>query len=82
MKEKPAFNDLLKQAAELLPDGRSLRADAESKLRPLLLAQLAKLDLVTREEFDRQQQQLEQLQQQAETLAAQLQALEASEENP
>ena len=82
MIEKPAFTDLLKQAANLLPDSAAnLRADFEQNLRPLVEASFAKLDLVTREEFDQQLTLFERLQERTLALEAELKTLTEAQEN-
>ena len=76
MIEKPVLTDLLKQAANLLPDSAAnLRADFEKNLRPLVEASFAKLDLVTREEFDQQLALFQRLQERTSALETELQAL-------
>ena len=52
--------DLARKLADALPDGaRAMRADLEKNFRAVLRGGLAKLDLVTREEFEVQQAVLE-----------------------
>ena len=54
MTEKFAVSDFLKQAARLIPtNAAKVRTEFEENLRPLVEASFHKLDLVTREEFDR-----------------------------
>ncbi len=78
MTEKNTISDLLKQAAGLLPDSAaSFRAEFEENLRPLVEASFARLDLVTREEFDRHLALLERLQEKTVALQAELDALKA-----
>ncbi len=52
-KRPPNIDDLVSRVVSALPEGfSSLQADAGKNLRAALHAALAKLDLVTREEFD------------------------------
>ncbi len=47
------FDDLAKRLSDAVPTGvRELQADLEKTMRAQLQAALARLDLVTREEFD------------------------------
>jgi BMFP domain-containing protein YqiC len=76
MTEKFAVSDLLKQAASLLPESAAnFRAEFEENLRPLVEASFSKLDLVTREEFDRHLALLERLQEKTAALEAELKAI-------
>lgn len=51
------IEQVIQQIQDSLPQGiKDLGQDAEAKLKQTLQAQLAKLDLVTREEFDVQTQ--------------------------
>ncbi|HHT7763159.1 ubiquinone biosynthesis accessory factor UbiK [Pasteurella multocida] len=51
------IEQVIQQIQDSLPQGiKDLGQDAETKLKQTLQAQLAKLDLVTREEFDVQTQ--------------------------
>ncbi len=80
MTEKLAISDLLKQAAGLLPDSAAnFRAEFEENLRPLVEASFAKMDLVTREEFDRHLALLERLQEKTAALQAELDAIKATD---
>jgi BMFP domain-containing protein YqiC len=76
MSEKFVISDFLKQAANLLPTNvAKVRAEFEENLRPLVEASFSKLDLVTREEFDRHFALLERLQEKTAALEAELDAL-------
>ena len=51
-----SLDDLVKKLADAVPQGlRAVRADVEDNFRAVLKGQLAKLDLVTREEFEVQE---------------------------
>jgi len=53
MNNPPNIDDLASKLSGLLPPGAThLRAELERNFRELLRAQLNKLDLVTREEFE------------------------------
>lgn len=79
MTEKFAITDLLKQAAGLLPESAAnVRAEFEENLRPLVEASFAKLDLVTREEFDRHLALLHRLQEKTAALQTELDALKTA----
>lgn len=70
------IEQIMQQIHDVLPEGvKSLGQDAENKIKQVLQAQLAKLDLVTREEFEvqtqvlvRTREKLTQLEQQVEQL--------------
>ena len=56
MIEPPSFDDLTKRFIEALPPGvRQFQVEMEKNLHAALQATFAKLDLVTREEFEVQQ---------------------------
>tara|TARA_B100001059_G_C17747051_1_gene534965 strand:- start:786 stop:1019 length:234 start_codon:yes stop_codon:yes gene_type:complete len=51
-----AIEDLAKKLTNSIPDGfRSIRQDLEKNFREILLSNINKLDLVTREEFEVQE---------------------------
>lgn len=57
MLEPKKIEQIIQQIQNALPQGiKDLGQDAEAKIKQTLQAQLAKLDLVTREEFDVQTQ--------------------------
>jgi BMFP domain-containing protein YqiC len=63
--------------ASLLPaDPRALREEIRDTLRPLLEAALARMDLVTREEFDAQVMVLRRTREKLEALEREMEALE------
>ena len=47
------FDDVIKKVSQVLPENlKHMQADFEDNMRGILQSQLAKADLVTREEFD------------------------------
>ncbi|HID50037.1 MAG TPA: accessory factor UbiK family protein [Chromatiales bacterium] len=72
----PSLDQIIDRVLEALPDGlRELRDDAQKNLRAALHSALARMDLVTREEFDiqckvlaRTRARLEELERQVERL--------------
>ena len=81
-----AIDDLARRLNDLVPPGlKDARADLETNMKATLQAGLAKLDLVTREEFDvqravlmRTREKLDSLERAVEILEAQLQVNPAS----
>lgn len=74
------IDQLARRLAEALPQGaRALRDDLEDNFRGILDAGLARLDLVTREEFDVQQAVLARTRAKLELLERRLADLEGSE---
>jgi ubiquinone biosynthesis accessory factor UbiK len=72
------IDELARRLADSLPNGlKALRADAEQNFQAVLKAGLARLDLVTREEFDVQMAVLKRTREKLEALDARLAALEA-----
>ena len=79
MTEKFAITDLLKQAANLLPaNAADIRDEFEQNLRPLVEASFAKMNLITREEFDQHLALLSRLEEKTAALEEELEALKAS----
>jgi ubiquinone biosynthesis accessory factor UbiK len=73
----PNIDELARRLVDALPGGlRALQADAEQNFRAALQAGLARLDLVTREEFDVQAAVLKRAREKLEALEARLAALE------
>jgi ubiquinone biosynthesis accessory factor UbiK len=73
----PNIDELARRLVDALPGGlRALQADAEQNFRAALQAGLARLDLVTREEFDVQAAVLKRTREKLEALEARLAALE------
>jgi ubiquinone biosynthesis accessory factor UbiK len=72
------LDDLAKRLAESVPESlRAFGRDLESNFKAVLQAQLAKLDLVTRQDFDVQAAILERTQAKLADLEARLKDLEA-----
>ena len=77
MVDPKIIDDLAKRLADSLPESlRALQMDVDQNFRAALQAGLAKLDLVTREEFDVQQGVLRRTRERLEALEARLAALE------
>ena len=78
MIDPKAFEDLAKRFAEAVPPGvRQFQAEMEKNFHAALQATLAKLELVTREEFDVQQAVLARTRAKLEELEKQVAELEA-----
>ncbi len=74
-----SVEDIARKLTEALPEGlRSIREDLEANFRGVLRASLAKLDLVTREEFEVQEAVLQKTRAKLEALEARLKELEDS----
>ena len=72
-----SIENIAKKLAEAVPEGlRSVREDLESNFRSVLRASLARLDLVTREEFEVQEAVLAKTREKLEALEARLEKLE------
>jgi BMFP domain-containing protein YqiC len=72
------LDDLAKRLADSVPESlRAVGRDLESNFKAVLQAQLAKLDLVTRQDFDVQAAILERTQAKLAALEARLKDLEA-----
>jgi ubiquinone biosynthesis accessory factor UbiK len=75
--DKHFFDDLANRLANAVPPGvKSLQDDLERNFRGLLQSGFAKLDLVTREEFDVQTRVLERTRQKLTALEQELQSLQ------
>ncbi len=75
--EAKLIEELARKLAETVPPGvRALQADMEKNFRALLESGLAKMNLVTREDFDVQRRVLERSREKLEGLEAQIAALE------
>jgi BMFP domain-containing protein YqiC len=73
------IDELAQKLLDGLPPGlRHLRADVEQNFRAVLRANLARLDLVARDEFDAQTKVLARTRAQLEALEQRLAALEAA----
>jgi BMFP domain-containing protein YqiC len=78
-----ALDELARKLAAAVPDGvRQVQRDLEANFRSMLGAALGKLDLVTREEFEVQQQVLARTRERLEQLGARLVELEAALKAP
>jgi len=78
MIDPKAFEDLAKRFAEAVPPGvRQFQAEMEKNFHAALQATLAKLELVTREEFDVQQAVLARTRAKLEELEKQVAELES-----
>ncbi len=72
-----SIENLARKLAEALPEGmRSMREDLEANFRGVLQSGLAKLDLVTREEFEVQEAVLARTREKLEALEARMAELE------
>jgi BMFP domain-containing protein YqiC len=72
------LDDLARRLADSVPESlRAFGRDLESNFKSVLQAQLAKLDLVTRQEFDVQAAILERTQEKLSALEARLKDIEA-----
>ena len=73
-----SIDDLARRLAALVPgDAAAARDDVAGTFRAALQAGLAKLDLVTREEFDVQRLVLQRTREKVEVLEKQIEAMEA-----
>lgn len=76
--DSQALDDLARKVTDALPPQlRALQQDVEQNMRSVLQAGLAKLDLVTRQEFDVQAGVLARTREKLEALEQRLAALEA-----
>ena len=79
MTEKICHNRFIKTATDLLPaNAADIRDEFEQNLRPLVEASFAKMNLITREEFDQYLALLSRLEERTAELEAELEALKAS----
>ena len=77
------IDDLARQISESMPAGvKGMQEDVQKNIHSLLQGALAKLDLVTREEFDVQESVLARTRENLETLEARLVNLEAAAAKP
>ena len=76
-----SIEDLARRLVESLPEGlRAVRDDVEANFRSVLTAGLARLDLVTREEFEVQEAILARTRRKLDALEQKLAALEGDSE--
>jgi ubiquinone biosynthesis accessory factor UbiK len=81
--ESLRIDDLARRLFEQLPPAmRALQSDLENGFRAVLRERLAKLDLITRDEFEAQTRVLERTRARLEALEARLAALEGISEAP
>ena len=74
-----SIENIARKLAEAVPEGlKSVREDLEGNFRSVLKASLAKLDLVTREEFEVQEAVLAKVRSKLEALEARLKEIEES----
>ena len=72
-----SIEDLAKKLADAVPEGlRSMQQDLEGNFRSVLQAGLARLDLVTREEFEVQEAVLARTREKLDALEARLKEIE------
>ncbi|KPK60853.1 MAG: hypothetical protein AMJ59_04465 [Gammaproteobacteria bacterium SG8_31] len=77
MVDPKIIDDLAKRLSDSVPESlRALQLDVDQNFRAILQAGLAKLDLVTREEFDVQQGVLRRTRERLEALEARLAEME------
>ena len=75
--ESMRIDDIARRLLEKVPPApRSVKEDLETSFRAILRERLAKLDLVTRDEFDAQTRVLERTRARLEALEARLAAME------
>lgn len=72
-----AIDDITRRILDALPQGaRDLQRDLDANIRQAVQATLARLDLVTREEFEVQRQVLQKTRERLEALEARVRELE------
>lgn len=69
------IDEITKKILDILPFGQGIEEDIKNQIKMVLQATFAKLDLVSREEFDVQTQVLAKTREKIETLEKQVQAL-------
>ena len=75
--DKKFFEDLSQKLTDVLPSGlKEFKSDAEDNFRGILQGAFAKMDLVTREEFDVQADVLSRTREKLDILEAQVEKLE------
>ena len=76
--DKESIDNLAGKLADAVPDGlKNMREEVETTFRSVLSQSLAKLDLVTREEFEVQEAVLQRTREKLEALEKELQSLES-----
>lgn len=77
MLDPSLFDDLVKKLSAVMPDSvRDIEQDIQSKIRAVLQSSFAKMDLVTREEFDVQRKVLARTRAKLEDIEQQIARLE------
>lgn len=76
------LDQISRQASDFFAQGQKARDDVRQNMRSLIQAQLSKLDVVSREEFDAQQAVLERTRAQLQQLETQLKELESRLDDP
>ena len=77
MLDPQTLNQLSEKIGELLPPGlQAVKSDFDARVKTLLQQQLARLEMVSREEFDLQARVLQRTREKLEKLEAQLAELE------
>ena len=80
MLDPKKLEEIARQIADSVPPGvKNMAEEAEGKIKQVLQAQLSKLDLVTREEFDIQTQVLIRTREKLEAMESRIVALEAQQ---
>ena len=80
MLDPKKLEEIARQIADSVPPGvKNMAEAAEGKIKQVLQAQLSKLDLVTREEFDIQTQVLIRTREKLEAMESRIAALEAQQ---
>ena len=80
MLDPKKLEEIARQIADSVPPGvKHMAEEAEGKIKQVLQAQLSKLDLVTREEFDIQTQVLIRTREKLEAMESRIAALEAQQ---
>ncbi len=80
MLDPKKLEEIARQIADSVPPGvKNMAEEAERKIKQVLQAQLSKLDLVTREEFDIQTQVLIRTREKLEAMESRIAALEAQQ---
>lgn len=78
---RESIESLARKLAASLPEGlRAMRADVEENFRAVLKSNLARMDLVTREEFEVQESVLRRTREKLEALEARVVRYEAAQE--
>ena len=80
MLDPKKLEEIARQIADSVPPGvKNMAEEAEGKIKQVLQAQLSKLDLVTREEFDIQTQVLIRTREKLEAMESRIAALETQQ---